>query len=50
MNNTIDTIVDPINLEFWIYTVLDYLAYLHRNLLIVNLDIKPQNIFLGRRD
>jgi len=41
MNNTLDTIWDPINLEFWIFIILDYLAILHRILHMVNLDIKP---------
>jgi hypothetical protein len=41
MNNTIDTISNPIDLEFWIWIVLDYLAFLHRILHLVNLDIKP---------
>lgn len=41
MNNTLDTIVDYIDLEYWMLTVLDCLAFLHRNLHIVNLDIKP---------
>ena len=41
MNSTLDTIWDPIDIEFWILIVLDYLAYLHRILHLVNLDIKP---------
>jgi hypothetical protein len=41
MNNTLDTISNPIDLEFWIWIVLDYLAFLHRILHLVNLDIKP---------
>ena len=49
MNNTLDTIVDSIYLDYWIFTVLDYLAFHHRKLHIVNLDIKPLNIFLGER-
>ena len=41
MNNTLDTIWDPINLEFWILITLNYLAFFHRILHLVNLDIKP---------
>ena len=41
MNSTLDTIWDPIDLEFWILIVLDYLAFHHRILHLVNLDIKP---------
>ena len=41
MNNTLETIVDSNDLEYRILTVLDYFAFLHRNLHIVNLDIKP---------
>ena len=48
MNTTLDGISDPIDLEYWILIVLDYLAFLHRRLHLVNLDIKPQNIFLGK--
>ena len=40
MNNTLDTIWDPLDLGFWILIILDYLAELHR-IKIVNLDIKP---------
>jgi serine/threonine protein kinase len=48
MNVTLDGISDPDELEYWILIVIDYLSFLHRNLHIVNLDIKPNNIFLGR--
>ena len=41
MNVTLDSIRDPNDLEYWILIVLDYLAFLHRNLHLVNLDIKP---------
>ena len=41
MNNTLDTIWDPIDLEFWILRILDNLAFSHRILNLVNLDIKP---------
>ena len=41
MNNTLDTIWDPIKLGFWILIILDYLAVHHRILHMVNLDIKP---------
>ena len=41
MNNTLDTIRDPIDLEFWILIVLDYLTFLHQILHLTNLDIKP---------
>jgi len=40
-NTTLDDIYDPIDLEYWILMVLDYLAFLHRILHLVNLDIKP---------
>jgi hypothetical protein len=50
MNNTLDCIYDPEDLEYRIYLVLDHLAFLHLGLHCVNLDIKPQNIFLGRPD
>ena len=40
MNSTLDTIWDPINLGFWIFIILDYLAVLHC-INMVNLDIKP---------
>jgi serine/threonine protein kinase len=48
MYMTLDRISDPIDLEFWIYMILDYLAFMHRSLNLVNLDIKPQNIFLNK--
>jgi serine/threonine protein kinase len=48
MNMTLDVISDPDELEYYILIVLDYIAFLHRNLHLVNLDIKPKNIFLGR--
>jgi serine/threonine protein kinase len=48
MNITLDSISNPDELEYWILIVLDYLAFLHRSLNLVNLDIKPKNIFLGR--
>jgi len=41
MNTTLEEISDPIELEYWILIVLDYLAFLHHRLHIVNLDIKP---------
>jgi len=47
LNVTLDDIEDPDDLENWILIVLDYLAFLHRILKLVNLDIKPKNIFLG---
>ena len=46
MNTPLDSISDPIDLEYWIFIILDYLAFLHRILYLVNLDIKPKNIFL----
>jgi hypothetical protein len=49
MNNTLETIVEPIDLEFWILIVLDYLGFLHRILHLVILDIKPENIFIGEK-
>lgn len=48
MNITLDDIIDPIELEYWIYIVLCYLAFMHRILHLVILDIKPSNIFIGR--
>ena len=47
MNITLDGISDPDELEYQILIVLDYIAFLHRILHLVNLDIKPKNIFLG---
>ena len=41
MNSTLETIWDPIDLEFWILLILDKLVALHRFLHMVNLDIKP---------
>ena len=41
MNITLDCISDPIDLEYWIFMVLDYLAFLHSYPQFVNLDIKP---------
>ena len=41
MNVTLEEIIDPVNLECWILIILDYLAFLHRRLNLVNLDIKP---------
>ena len=34
-------------MESWILIVLDYLAFQHRILNVVNLDVKPKNIFIG---
>ena len=48
LNKTFDSIEDPKDLEQWIYIVLDQLVFLHRGLNLFNLDIKPQNIFIGR--
>jgi serine/threonine protein kinase len=50
MNNTLDAQLNPIELEYWIFTILDYISFLHRFLHVVNLDIKPKNIFIGRLD
>lgn len=41
MNNTLDAICDPEDLEYRIYLVLDHLAFMHLGLHCVNLDIKP---------
>ena len=41
MNMTLENISDPVDLEYWIYIVLDYLAFMHRCLNLVNLNIKP---------
>ena len=41
MNITLDGINSPIDLEYWILIVLDYLVFLHRCLHLVVLDIKP---------
>jgi hypothetical protein len=41
MNNTLDGICDPEDLEYRIYLVLDHLAFMHLGLHCVNLDIKP---------
>jgi hypothetical protein len=48
MNITLDLISDPIKLEYWILIVLSYLAFMHRCLNLVNLDINPKKIFLGK--
>ena len=47
LNCTLDEIQDPDELESWILIVLDYLAFQHRILNVVNLDVKPKNIFIG---
>jgi hypothetical protein len=41
MNVTLEGIIDSVNLECWILIILDYLAFLHCRLDLVNLDIKP---------
>jgi hypothetical protein len=41
MNNTFDSKWEPADLEYCVLIVLDYLAFLHRSLHMVNLDIKP---------
>jgi hypothetical protein len=41
MNNTLDSKWEPEDLEYCVLIVLDYIAFLHRVLHLVNLDIKP---------
>jgi hypothetical protein len=41
MNKTLDSLSDPEDLEYRVYLILDHLTYLHLQLNVVNLDIKP---------
>ena len=38
---------DPEEFEFWVFMVLIQLYFFHTHLNLVNLDIKPINIFVG---
>lgn len=41
LNKILTEVKDPEELEYRIYQTLDYLVYLHQEMNLVNLDIKP---------
>ena len=49
MNKLLTEVEDPEEFKYRIYQTLDYLVYLHQEMNLVNLDIKPKNIFVGTK-
>jgi hypothetical protein len=49
LNVTIDKVVDPELQEYRIFQFIENIHFLHEEMNVVCLDIKPENIFVGER-